>query len=212
MIREVQDAGHEDTLNHTLPPTDLIRLIHSQNRARFGQIFGADPPRLEQFWRSLFDSEDGREFKRLHPGLRDEDPEHLQTSIPLVIHEDAAPYGKKRSVNVLQWGPLLVNGSDIESRFVHHGYTSNKQAAPAATAGRAWEKFWDEVDAMAKCLDQRGTPITCDDDGTTWKFVFTFCENDFDMDVEHGLPNYKRAILFCKHCRCLLYTSDAADE
>ena len=30
---------------------------------------------------------------------------------------------------------------------------------------------------------------------------FTFVENDFDMDVEHGLPNNKRARLFCKHCR-----------
>ena len=48
--------------------------------------------------------------------------------------------------------------------------------------------------------DRNGTPIAKDDDGTMWKFVFLFCENDFDMDAEHGLPNSKRAYLFCKHC------------
>ena len=52
---------------------------------------------------------------------------------------------------------------------------------------------------MAEGTDQYG-PIATDEDGTVWKFVFTFCENDFDMDVEHGLPNYLRAKLFCKHC------------
>ena len=59
---------------------------------------------------------------------------------------------------------------------------------------------------MAEGLDQDGTPFANDIDGTIWKFVFTFCENDFDMDVEHGLPNCKRALLFCKHCRVTNFT------
>ena len=49
--------------------------------------------------------------------------------------------------------------------------------------------------------DQDGALIAKDGDGTVWKFVFTFCEQDFDMDVMNGLPNSKRAQLFCKHCR-----------
>ena len=117
-----------------------------------------------------------------------------------MIHEDAAPYGKKRSVNVLQWGPLMVKGSDIESRFVHHGYIS-KQGDSAETARRAWGKFWDDVEQLAEGYDQNGIPFAEDLDGTIWKFVFTFCENDLDMDVEHGLSNCKRAVLVCKHCR-----------
>ena len=121
LVREVPHETGSCTITHLIRPTDLIRLIHSYNRPKFGQIFGADPAALKRFWESLFASEDGREFKDLHPTLRAKDPEQLQTSIPIVVHEDAAPYGKKRSVNVLQWGPLLVKGSDIESRFVHHG-------------------------------------------------------------------------------------------
>ena len=105
MIQNIPHTLGEDTVTHHLRPTDLIRLIHTHNRAKFGQIFTADPVALKKCWRSLFASEDGREFQQLHPGLRNKSPEDLQTSIPIVIHEDAAPYGKKRSVNVLQWGP-----------------------------------------------------------------------------------------------------------
>ena len=77
-----------------------------------------------------------------------------------------------------------------------NGYI-NKQEDPAETGRVAWGKFWDAIDEMAEGTDQDG-PIAMDGDGTVWKFVFTFCENDFDMDVEHGLPNYKQTHLFCK--------------
>ena len=154
MVQAVPHAKGENTVTHTLPPTELIRLIHTHNRAKFGQVFSADPVALRKFWRSLFASEDGREFQQLHPGLRNKSPEDLQTSIPIVIHEDAAPYGKKRSVHVFQWPPLLINGSDIESRYVHHGYIS-KAGEPAETARRAWERFWEEADLM---IDGRHRP------------------------------------------------------
>ena len=103
-------------------------------------------------------------------------------------------------MNVLQWGPLFVNGSDIESRFVHHGYI-DKHGDPAKSAQKAWGHFWEEVEYMAEGNDRLGQPVAKDDDGTMLKFVFLFCENDFDMDAEHGLPNSRRANLFCKHCR-----------
>ena len=103
-------------------------------------------------------------------------------------------------MNVLQWGPLLVRGSDIESRFVHHGYIA-KDGDSVETARQAWLKCWEDVGPLAEGYDQNGIEFAKDADGTVWKFVFTFCENDFDMDVEHGLPNSKRAKLFCKHCR-----------
>ena len=204
LITPIPHEKGEKTITHHLRPTDLIRLIHRQNRSKFGQIFGAIQSSIRDFWASLFASDDGREFKNLHPTLRNKDPEQLQTSIPIVAHEDAAPYGKKRSVNVLQWGPLIVRSNDIESRFVHHGYISKQgeQGEQAETARRAWGKFWDEIDLLADGYHEDGLPIARDEDGTLWKFVFLFTENDFDMDVEHGTPNYKRVDKFCKHCRC----------
>ena len=43
MIQAVPHTKGEDTVTHTLPPTDLVRLIHTHNRRKFGQIFGACP-------------------------------------------------------------------------------------------------------------------------------------------------------------------------
>ena len=149
MIQEVPHEVGEYTMTHHLPPTEVIRMIHSNNRRKFGTIFGADKMQLEQFWSGLFDSDDGKEFQKLHPTLKDKTANQLQTSIPFIVHEDAAPYGKKRSVNVLQWGPLLTKGSDIESRFVHHNYI-HKEGTPAETARRAWENSGRKLTSWLK--------------------------------------------------------------
>ena len=102
MIRKIPDAGEDDTVTHTLPPTALIRLIHRHNRVKFGQIFGTDRAALKKFWQSLLSSDDGTEFQDLHPDLKDKTPEDLETSVPIIIHEDAAPFSKRKGVNVLQ--------------------------------------------------------------------------------------------------------------
>ena len=125
------------------------------------------------------------------PTKRIKPPEDLETSVPIIIHEDAAPYSKRKGVNVLQWGPLMVNGSDIESRFVYYSYIAKYKTRPAATARRAWDELWDDVGHMADGVDRLGAPVAQYDDGTRWCFIFAFAEN------EHGLPNCKRAILFC---------------
>ena len=100
-IRKIADeykTQPTNTITHHLCPSLLAGLIHKYNRRKFGVIFGADPAGINDFWESFFGSEDGREFKSLHPNLRDKDPAALKNSIPIVIHEDAAPYGKKKSV------------------------------------------------------------------------------------------------------------------
>ena len=49
MARPVPHRKGERTITHHLRPTDLVRLIHSQNRSKFGQIFGADKATLKWF-------------------------------------------------------------------------------------------------------------------------------------------------------------------
>ena len=69
-------------------------MIHSYNRSKFGTILGANKASLKSCWAGLFSTDEGKEFKSLHPTLRNESPGQLQTSIPFIVHEDAAPYGK----------------------------------------------------------------------------------------------------------------------
>ena len=189
LVKMVQNIPHEQgqpTLTHHLRPSDLIKLIHKHNRSRWGRMFYAYKEQIEEFWTGLFSQPDGQDFKQLHPILRGKTPEQLRTTIPIIVHEDAAPYGKKRSVQLLQWGPLLYQGSDIESRFVAHGSIA-KEGDTADTAWTGWELFFEDIDHLAEGNDQDGNPVAQYVDGTKWKFVFTFDQNDFDMDYEHGL-------------------------
>ena len=211
MVLEVPHERGEYHITHHLPPSNVIKMIFSYNRKKFGTIFGADKVKLKRFWSDLFSSDEGKEFQRLHPNLTGRTPEELETSIPFIVHEDAAPYGKKSSVNVLQWGPLLTHGSDIESRFVHHNYIA-KKGAPAETARKAWNIFWKEVEHMAHGCDIYGNRFARDEDGTVWKFIFTFSLSDFDMDREHGLPNFNRGELFCKHCKATNFGKAVRDK
>ena len=81
MIQDVPSSGN-DSFTHHLPPSEIIRMIHSYNRSKFGTIFGASEASLKSFWADLFSKDEGKEFKSLHPTLRDKSPEQLQTSIP----------------------------------------------------------------------------------------------------------------------------------
>ena len=83
---------------------------------------------------------------------------------------------------------------------MHHNYIS-KQGEPAETAKRAWGRWWEEAERMTEGNDGSGSPFAKDHDGTVWKLIDLFNENDFAMDTEHGLPNGRRALLLCKHCR-----------
>ena len=92
LVRPVPHAKKEKTITYHLRPTDLMRLIHSRNRRKFGKIFGANKADLKAFWTSSFSTKEGQEFKELHPTLRLQQPEHLKASIPIVVHEDTERY------------------------------------------------------------------------------------------------------------------------
>ena len=86
------------SVTHVIPPSNVFRCIHERNREKFGRIFGADKQKLTAFWRNLFASTPGANFKQLHPNIKDKTPEQLNTAIPIIIHEDAAPFGKNKVV------------------------------------------------------------------------------------------------------------------
>ena len=60
IVRPVPHEPNEKTITHHLRPSDLIRLIHSHNRRRFGLILGADKATLKSFWEFLFSTEVGQ--------------------------------------------------------------------------------------------------------------------------------------------------------
>ena len=72
------------------------------------------------FWRNLFSTPEGMEMKQLHRHLKNKTLAQLARTIPVRLHEDAGPFTKTKSMNVISWSSLLGRGSDLESKYQFH--------------------------------------------------------------------------------------------
>ena len=62
---------------------------------------------LAKFWAGLLRTSFGQRLLVVHPSLRELTIDDFAVTVPLTIHGDAAPYGKRRSALFVQWGSLL---------------------------------------------------------------------------------------------------------
>lgn len=100
-----------------IPPHRMFRYIHQTFANEFRIRMGAQPGHILTWWRKLFQTPLGHQLRTYHQQLIGKRPEDLQYTIPLVVHNDAAPYTKRKSASFTVWGSVLGIGSEIESRF-----------------------------------------------------------------------------------------------
>ena len=131
------DRGPVTSVVH---PSVVFGWLHKQNREQFRVTFGANKEKLRKFWTTLFSTPDGRELKAAHPYLRDRDPGTLETTFPIVLHEDAGPYSKRHSCLITSWSSLLGTGTELECKMVHHTQVKITEDPDAATD--AWDLFF----------------------------------------------------------------------
>ena len=98
-----------------LLPSSVFKLLAS-HPDQFRTRLGADVHTVTEFWRNLFSSKRGMEFKATHPILRNMTIQQLSTMIPLRLHEDAGPFTKMKGVNLISWSSLLGRGTELESK------------------------------------------------------------------------------------------------
>ena len=113
-----------------------------------------------------------------HPSLRNKTAYDLRHSTPLILHEDAGPFSKRGSCNILQWGSLLGIGSDLDIRFPVFSHVVDKRASPQFDT--VWELFYSDRDCLSVGM-LNGVPICKTDDGTIWKGTFLFGQTDLDQ-------------------------------
>ena len=99
-------------------PSTIIKMLRS-NPQRMRLRLGLDKANLRQFWTQLFSSEQGMEFKRLHPFLRNRTIADLEHCAPCRMHEDAAPCSKSKSINILSWSSMEGVGTELETKYRH---------------------------------------------------------------------------------------------
>ena len=104
---------------HCVLPSTTFKFLASYPQ-QFKLRMAANAEACTNFWRGLFSSEEGMDLKQLHPHLRGKTLAQLSHHIPLRIHEDAGPFTKIKSVNVLSCSSLLGKGTELESKYPRH--------------------------------------------------------------------------------------------
>ena len=166
----------------------LLKELH-RNTEVFKVRLGARKHKVASFWKDLFNSEQGAELKSLHPHLKDVDVSTLSTCIPIVIHEDAAPFTKNKSAATCSWYGLLGTGSEIQSKFIHHSFVKKTDDTWMASSA-VWEHFFGELDLLFAGYDENGVAFIEDEDGV-WRLCLLFSKGDGEQQVVvYGMPGY----------------------
>ena len=114
LLRELEQAGLDHpiisvpgtVISHIVSPREIIRLLALRYEKRCCSILGIGEAALAHFWghlRSKCAMPD-------HPALRGLAEEEWQTVVPITLHEDAGPFLKNKSVNILSWSSFLFEG------------------------------------------------------------------------------------------------------
>ena len=101
-----------------LPPHRHLHVSATENPDSFRKVAGADEVVVRQFWESLKASDVGARLWDVHPNLGSKTPQDLERTLPLALHEDAGPYVKRRSANVLSFSSVLGVGPEIDCKWL----------------------------------------------------------------------------------------------
>jgi hypothetical protein len=97
-------------VTHIIRPSRLLDLLYSRYPNEFTGLVGADPTKLGHFWKEMRKSPEFAAHVARTPFLRDLDADSWMYMVPLSIHEDAGPYAKRGSANVVSFSGLLARG------------------------------------------------------------------------------------------------------
>ena len=138
-------------------------------------------------------------------------PADLAYTLPLVLHEDAGPYGKSTSVAILNYSSILGRGAELECKLVSAAFTKGDNAKPLPT-GRGWAMFLESIGHVLRgvaplgpfeidTVDYRmaGSPIMKLGE-ENWNGLMLFGKADSEHQVlSWGAPSYNSNNI-CRKC------------
>jgi len=110
--------------------------------------WGVDGPATARFWQKLHSL--GEPFSQLagHPVFQGADAADWGRIVPLAIHEDAGPFSKRSSVNIISFCGLFTRAGDRQSQFPIATYIKE-----GPLSGDSLQSFWgpilDEFQSLA---------------------------------------------------------------
>ena len=191
--------GHDGSIRDLILPSTFLRLL-SRKPTAFRRHLGARVVEVEEFWRQLLISARGQLLRRSHPQLVGKSPSDLKHCIPLSLHEDAGPFSKRRSTNIINMGSLLGSGKDIEVRYQLCSYLKTT-GDPYDSGAAGWEAIFDDLVYLATGIDEDGNAFACVDD-IDWGGILIFgCADMEQLCLPWGLPGYHEEEP-CFECDC----------
>jgi hypothetical protein len=171
-------------------PHTLIQFLYSVSPRRFRNLNGIDATRIQAFWEGLRASSHGQVMFQEHRHLRGRSPASLRHTMPLVIHEDAAPFSKHRSVSVLSVSCLLAIGPEIDIKYViAAGVKEDDYHCGPDDA--SWREILESFDVLAKDAPPDGPPGG----------INLFGKHDSEQLVNGwGGVHYNAAKCVCNYC------------
>ena len=171
-------------------PSSLFKALYFRSPQQFATRLGACSESLGRFWQRLFSTATGREFRDANPYLVGKSWQDLVHAIPICIHEDAGPFSKSKSCNLLQWYGLLGQGNDVQTRY--YIFSILKVAgAPLDLSAPAWDILLADLDDLAAgSSSDTGEAFAPIDADRRWTLIPCFGPSDLEAQVSWGNPSY----------------------
>lgn len=165
-------------ISHVILPSSWIRLLCESYPHEFKQRLGADSAILERFWLRFLNRYTKSQLGE-HRFLRDKSSHELKHTIPITVHEDAAPVTKDKGSNCTSFSSILGQGDAKVIVFLC--CSSVKLASAEKAEVIAWREILRDCEALA-------TEGVQDKRGMTWKFLVLFAKGDGEVHQTWGLP------------------------
>ena len=120
-------------------------MIYIRSPEQFRIRLGADPDLVFNFWVGLISAK-GRDFFELHPCLKGKTPADLAYSVPLFLHEDAGPYAKRKSANIVSYNGILGRGRNWKTRFLFSSEVKFSKEDGGTQDKASWSMFFHELE------------------------------------------------------------------
>ena len=139
----ITKIGGDGQFAYCIQPHVVLPARCALHEQQFIKDMGAHPELVYKFWCGLGESPEGKELFSEHGNLRGKLPYDLRRRIPLVMHEDGAPYSKRCSIVIVNISSLLSMGLEEQIKIVCAAYTK-VTSTKTDTRDPAWKLFVGE--------------------------------------------------------------------
>ena len=209
-FEHILSATGDPAIDWMIVPHKMFHFLWSTFPDKFSRSLGLDPQLCFDCWSNLYSSDEGQRLWAEHPHLRGKTPADLRFTAPLTLFQDAGPFTKKKSFEMVSLAGLLGMGAELDSKIVSMvwlkdeiidygssgAWTLMEESLKCLARGRGpgrtgRERTWNELD---ECLAEK--PI-CGE----WCFLLVFGKSDAEQGtVGWGMPSYNDGDEVCGFC------------